>query len=933
MKGGSKFYKPPYNKVKNSPYISNENKRIIKMEPPTVNPPPKQPLEKTTIATQEISMNPLYKKPFIMKEKQTFDRDYVKFDKPHDVPKITDEKPYRPYVKPENDKPYIKPERRDNVNEETEKPYRPYVKENINNTNDKPFNKTYPETRKINNESPNINEKQIERTYHKPYEKHSEHSYHKPYEKQSEHSYQKPYEKQSEHSYQKPYEKQPERSFHKPEHSFQKPYNTDAKYQSSDYNRQVRQPNISEAPVIAEQKIYQTAMTAPPIANSGHTHPKYTNPSFINLDDKLIYPPVYAPDNINYFPYMKPLDRVNEIPLQQVYNINLGNSTLHSSTLSKIYEDALPGDPYNFSMASVYERTALISFMRNSIIKRNDGEEMTVQPSDNSLLQFIRLLEFNPFVLGNNPSYATKSKGNPYASIPLNFLIYNATYPIRYNPTTQTIDIARFALGLNLRIYKLSYAAQYCENLGSNITCDNFDVRREIKYYNYIKTDIVDRKICPNFITMILYKLDKISKIDYNAIHNLIKKHIGVRTIERSHEYSSQINKLLDPSQINNNMLVFKKPKAGLATFEVNLDDDSGNSMLVLTESPNYNMVEWMCPIYKSAGAVNTMSSTGFHSPDVWRSILFQLTYAMAILQEKNIYFRDFSIENNIFIKDLFSDSNNIGHWVYKVNNIDYYIPNYGYIVLIDSRFIDPTTSYKGSLPLLPVIPGIKFKIVGKNLIPDTPTVVIPEDKQVFKIMSPIYKKNGWDNPAVVDPTHPTDRSKDDLSYYKKLILEDFRKLIDPINLGRLQRDYNIVLPDTSIMNLMNKLYFTTSTKTKIIDCLIECFPEFLHNRVGTLLTKSERDNLNPNIAPDFNTINGKLIVYQERYDEYKWGVYIGDTPGFSGKKKTIYVKNKSMDVFNHSIVYYPDAETILQTSERSYRLTKDTLIETYTFN
>ena len=47
----------------------------------------------------------------------------------------------------------------------------------------------------------------------------------------------------------------------------------------------------------------------------------------------------------------------------------------------------------------------------------------------------------------------------------------------------------------------------------------------------------------------------------------------------------------------------------------------------------------------------------------------------------------NFSLEDNIFVKDIYSNTEVLGYWKYIVDGISYYIPNYGYILLIDSNF------------------------------------------------------------------------------------------------------------------------------------------------------------------------------------------------------------------------------------------------------
>ena len=78
----------------------------------------------------------------------------------------------------------------------------------------------------------------------------------------------------------------------------------------------------------------------------------------------------------------------------------------------------------------------------------------------------------------------------------------------------------------------------------------------------------------------------------------------------------------------------------------------------------------------------------------------------------------------------------------------------------------------------------------------------------------------------------------------------------------------------------------------------------------------------------------GKMVVYERRYEEFEWVIFIQD---IGTTKKEILVKNTTstfnkIQVFNRSLLYYPDVENIAQTSEKNYRLTKESLIEVYQF-
>jgi len=816
--GGNKYYKPPIRQVKNSPFLSNENRRINTMnqQDNMMNDEPAvKKNEKHIIAAQEIATNPNYIKPFKIKEKPTFDRSHETVEPKHFIPQS-------------------KPLYQDTMKEYTP-PYKPYEKK----------------------------------------------SYDKPYEKKS---YDKPYEKKS---YDKPYEKS-----------------------KSEFYKPMQQANITDQPILAEQKVYQAALPAP--GNVGHTHPKYTNPSFISLDNNMTYPPAFVPEAANYFPYMRPLERKNEIPLQQIYQINLGNPTVHTNALNKIYEDTLPGDPYTFTMSSIYERNHLINFLRNSMNIASDGDEMTMQAGKKSLMEFIKIIDFNPYTIGKNK----------YATIPMDFLIYNAAYPIRYNVDTRQIDIAKYSIGMNIRMYNMSVGASIADQTGVlGISKDNFDLWRDIKFYQHIKTDIIDTKVCPNFITLFLYKLDKVSAIDYTKLYSIITKHIGVTPIERELALRSQVNNALTPFYLNKLASGSKAPRG----TPINLDSSSGDSMIVITEAPTCNLIEWGSPIYKNqGGAVNNMISTGFHSSDIWKSVLFQLAYSIAVLQEHSIYIRDFSIENNVFIKDLFANSNNLGHWEYRVGDVNFYIPNFGYLVLIDTRYktVDLSNLKPGPVLPLPIpVPNVTLPVVSPGVI----TRITPFTRY-YKIESTIYNNNyGSDIEAI--PAGNRD------SKIKELIqVECFQKIFTNFN-GFLTT--NQMAPvNQEILNLITQLS-NIPMNTSIKDYLITCFPDFLHNRVGTLLTKTERDVINPSVMPIFSNIKGNVIAYQSRFDEYKWAVYLGPVLG-NNKKKLIYEYDRNTntgmkkEIFNHSIVYYPDPENVLQVGDRAIKLNKDSLIEKY---
>ncbi len=860
MKGGAQFYHPPIKTPANTPFISNDAKNVYKRDFEPKKEQKEEKTDPTLIMRQEVRTNPAYVKPFKVKEKSTWDPEYKPIPKPAYVPQA------KVYYPPKSEQP-----KEENISDKSDSS----VDEDDEtiNTSEKTDNKEEKIDEYLERMYPNQdNKKYHNQDYKKSYKQFDEDKRNKVYKVDSPQS---PSFKRDEYRPQRRFDNNDRKEYPERPHSpYRKEYPDNRPYSPQPPNYQ---KNITETPVIAEQKMYQPVPNIPPGAL--HTHPKYANPAFIPIDNQITYPPAFVPDMANYFPFNGiPLSKPNELPLQKVYNINLGAPGQHHTILNRIYQDVLPGEPNIYTMNNVYERMQIMNLLRNSMIKHHDGEEMTLQAGPKSILEYIRVLEFNPYSLGRNR----------YKTIPINFLLYNGAYPIRYNTDTRNIEIAKQAMGVNIRIYMLSKGALNC-NIDPALDCNNFDVWRELSYYKYVKETILQQKISPNFISMILYKLDKISKINYKELEDVIKTHVEYDIILRNLNNYKEINKFLTFKNDDLRRLIGQAANAIQPQSVVNpglnpdLSMDSKVSLIALTESPTFNLIEWASPTYEKSGVLAKQITTGFHTTDVWRSVLFQLVSALAVLQEKKILFRNFGIENNVFIKDLFRDPNNTGHWIYTVNNIEMYVPNFGHLLVIDSRFADvnPITGVTG----------------------------------VFKIVSPtLFNENGNNVPNNIDEE----------------ILKDLKRIIKRDNFvsGGVYSDYGMVAPDIDILNLLDTIY--NSTKTRIADILIECFPQYVHNRVGTLLNITEKTGLSPTVMPKL--LPGKLAVYQSRYDEYTWVIFNRD---IDGKKKEILMKDNngklySKVVFSHSLIEHPDANNIMQISEKNFRLNKDSLIDSY---
>jgi hypothetical protein len=637
-----------------------------------------------------------------------------------------------------------------------------------------------------------------------------------------------------------------------------------------------------EPPVILEQKVYDTSQKPA-------SKPQFP-PTFIPLYDQE----GQMMDQL--LPYSNRV--INQPPVQKVYNVSLSNPIQGFTSINRIHEDVLPGEAFSYSALTLFERKQLIDFFRNNVLDHGDGEEMTTTGGKNSLLEYIKILDVNPYTV----------KSNPYMDLARRFLIYRAGYPIRYDDKTKLINMAKSSMGLNVRMYGMSIGDLRCKTINNLINSDNFDLWREMKYYDWVRNDIIKKKVSPNFISPVLYKIDSQSRIDWDKLDILRNKNVTSESVRQLKENDQKVNLLheldknlgifqgLVPLQFRKQLGMALKNKEDAATKDkLKLEDkedltiNSGKVLVLLTEAPTSNIIQWSSAIYESFGSVKKMISTGFHTPDVWKCILFQLVYACTVLQEKQILIEKFSLENNIYIKDIFADANSIGSWIYKVNGVEYYIPNYGYILMIDSKYTD-------------------FEIDDRLLKSKA------SDNIRYKMYGKIFNENSHFNNV-------------DLS---ALILNKFKELIDPDNFGHNFRVKGGSIPDDSIIELLKKMY-NDSSITKISDFIPKYFGEFVHNRVGTLLTKNEKDNINILSRPNF--VRGNLMIWQKRFQEYEWVIDLGEFT-LDGLKRKVLVKDGNnylpLEVFVSSLYSYPSNEKILPDSSNKMKFDEAHIYETY---
>jgi hypothetical protein len=709
-----------------------------------------------------------------------------------------------------------------------------------------------------------------------------------------------------------------------------------------------------EPPVLLEQKIYDTSKAQPP--------------------PKPQYPPAYIPiydingETVNsILPYGSIKNPAYSGPIQKVYNISLANPLGNYTTINRVFEDVLPGDPRTLSYNSTYERSQLSEFIKNIILETVNGEDMNITGGTNSILSYIKLIDLNPYTLKHI---------NPYKDLGTNFMLYRSAYPIRYNEQKNNLEIAKNSVGINVRLYNMTLGELNSNNINEHIDLENFDLWRDIKYYDHVKK-IIKNKISPNFITSILYKIDSKSNIDWNKYNELKNKDknnnrllqqefpnlnttkrdglLNNRLINDLHtnqdsKRTSMLNKkhmavycftsisdkivnewtkvVKEPSlqsvefilvNINNPkeaerygkfdksscpFIIIEYPNKKekytgekdansiityiltiLNTQKIDYSISSNNTLVLLTEAPNNNIINWMSPIYEAFGTVKKMISTGYHSLDVWETIIFQLVYTFAVLQNQDLYFEDLSLSDNFYIKDLFTEQTNLSYWIYQIEKFNYYVPNYGYLVLFDSKYKDIENNDPGN---------IIYRLCSKK---------------IFKKNSKIY---------------------DSKANFHSEIYSQFKQIIDPINFSTKLQHMGGLRPPDEILTKLNDIYNDKSPTESIIYHIHESFKNLLHNKIGTLLTRNEKEVFNILSRPILEP--GNLIIVQKRYDEYEWVLYIKqESPGvhticYKGEDNKFYKKQER----SFNLYGYPDINKVLPLNTESVNYDEKNLIEKY---
>jgi hypothetical protein len=337
-------------------------------------------------------------------------------------------------------------------------------------------------------------------------------------------------------------------------------------------------------------------------------------------------------------------------------------------------------------------------------------------------------------------------------------------------------------------------------------------------------------------------------------------------------------------------------PAATVKTVEPNPNAYFGSALVLLTESPTYGLIGWATPTYQVKGTVKEMINRGIHTAEEWSNVIFQIIIAFYVMQINRIYIDDFSLENNVYIKDLTLTGQVTEYWKYKVNGIDFYLPNLGYVVMIDSNYRDVVIETGHTLGA----------VVGKSQ---------------YKLNGIMYGTNTM-TPDSID----------------NKIFDLFKECINP---NALQKDNaGIANIPQEINNLLHSIYSECigDSEKNIGAYLLKYMRCYLHNRIGTYLKESEVSNIRRDDKSEIKA--GQLVIIEDGNGSFKVVTYISPD-STNDKMARIFTKQEHTDkdiieglYEKDSLINYSKADPIMQTfKSNEANMNEDDLLETYVIN
>lgn len=715
---------------------------------------------------------------------------------------------------------------------------------------------------------------------------------------------------------------------------------TDPRYNIPEYKEPFNNPMIpnEQKKIFAENKQYKSNTNQQnPILNLQLYQPPRPKPDIKTAQrpNPAVFYPNYVPnpfDPVSYANYMHHSGyNIPQAPIYKEYNINIGGVSGSHIKTAMFFEDALPVKNVSGSFRSVGERLTMYEAIRANLFTSGDGNDVPIENDTYNLLSHLKLMDMNPY-------NASRFSKNPYKGLPFGFLLYRSCYPMRHDYRQLEGVCAQNSTGINVRIYRLTEGA-YLINKQDITRASDYDEWRDMAFYNFIKEHILKKKVCPNFPFMYGYNITINSNINFDdlkliqdtdkgrvtdtpifnknwgTINNITNANATntLDTLRRNNMNDRALpanrivpvpGSLTNPGMIKQVVAVVRDPITGLVTKQITnmpskeeqmimLNKYYGKALVCLTEASNYNLFGWAKREYRANGNIKTVINSGYHTSAEWESVIFQMLVALYVMQIKGIIIHDFKIERNVFVKDISLGGTVTHYWKFKIEGIEYYIPNYGYLVIIDTNFRDFDKQCPDSI----AIDRTRIRKLDGSFIGNTN---LTQDQCIQKSFD-MFK-------AVIDP-----------NTYD----QDF------VNDGGIK-------PPEHILRLLSNMKDMADAKpTMNIAFYIRRFMTmYMNNRVGDPLKENEISHIKRGAIKEFR--KGQIVVMMDTDGIDKFVVHVRQKDGIS----RIITKDKinpqtaniiEKDVPTSSLNEYSIIEPIKQNFKMNEsNLNEESLLETY---
>mgnify|MGYP007080405209 CR=1 FL=1 len=325
-----------------------------------------------------------------------------------------------------------------------------------------------------------------------------------------------------------------------------------------------------------------------------------------------------------------------QYPMQKVFNINVPGPVGGHVQMRNVFEGILPEKDHRYTFNTIGERKNMSDFVRQTLVRMGDGEDIGLDSEgQRSLMNHIKFMELNPNY------YSTVNK-NPYDGLPYGLLIYRACFPIRLDKISQVIQCAKKSIGLNIRLYALSYAEYYSYKF-RQMNYVKYDVWRELIFYEYLREKIIKKYVSPNFPLLYTFFTSANQKIDFFKLKKSFLTQKDLLTLEykkfmeyydiRNAMISSKTGQSINPDALAEVMTGKMRQKDYLPD-EVDplLQKYSGTTLIIITEAPVNNIYQWASMKLEQEGIASKVIENGYHNENVWVNVIFQIMSALAVL-------------------------------------------------------------------------------------------------------------------------------------------------------------------------------------------------------------------------------------------------------------------------------------------------------------